>query len=43
VLLRAIESGATVVYASHELERSAALGSRVVIVDGGMLSEVVPS
>jgi heme ABC exporter ATP-binding subunit CcmA len=41
VLTRAIEAGATVVYASHELERSAALGSRVVVVDGGMLSEAV--
>jgi ABC-type transport system involved in cytochrome c biogenesis ATPase subunit len=43
VLRRAIESGATVVYASHELERSAALGSRVVTVDGGMLAEPVAS
>jgi heme ABC exporter ATP-binding subunit CcmA len=41
VLQRAISSGATVVYASHELERSAALGSRVVTVDGGMLAAPV--
>jgi heme ABC exporter ATP-binding subunit CcmA len=41
VLRLAISSGATVVYASHELERSAALGSRIVGVDGGILSDAV--
>jgi ABC-type multidrug transport system ATPase subunit len=41
VLRLAISSGATVVYASHELERSAALGSRIVGVDGGVLTDTV--
>lgn len=42
VLKRAAASGATVVYASHELERSAALGPRVIDIVGGM-ADVVDS
>ena len=41
VLRRAADAGATVVYASHDLERAAALRPRIVTVIGGMLHEGV--
>lgn len=37
-LREAAQSGATVVLASHEIERSRALASRIVSVDGGVVS-----
>lgn len=37
-LREAVRSGATVVLASHEIERSKALASRIVTVDGGVVS-----
>ena len=35
VLRHAVSAGATIVLASHEMERASALATRVVIVDGG--------
>jgi len=35
VLRRAVSAGATIVLASHEMERASALATRVVTVDGG--------
>jgi heme ABC exporter ATP-binding subunit CcmA len=35
VLLHAVSAGATIVLASHEMERASALATRVVTVDGG--------
>ena len=42
VLREAVRAGATVVVASHELERAASLASRVLVVDGGTVHEEGP-
>jgi energy-coupling factor transporter ATP-binding protein EcfA2 len=41
-LRQAAASGATVIVASHELERAGALATRSVVVDNGMVFPVAP-
>jgi heme ABC exporter ATP-binding subunit CcmA len=38
-LREAVQSGATIILASHEIERSRALATRIVTVDGGVVRE----